>query len=88
VVVSNPPLAQYVSQFHSRITEIPTCVLLEKFPLRPNAFSLDRESQSGRKQCNRWYDVAKQIHGRPHTAARPIAEWFEWSGLLAGPTLL
>lgn len=45
VVVSNPPLAQYVSQFHNRITEIPTCVLLEKFPLRPNAFSINRVSQ-------------------------------------------
>jgi len=34
VIVSNPPLAQYVSQYHNRITEIPTCVSLANYPLR------------------------------------------------------
>lgn len=35
VIVSNPPLAQYVSQYHNRITEIPTCVSLANYPIRP-----------------------------------------------------
>ncbi len=35
VIVSNPPLAQYVSQYHNRITEIPTCVSLANYPMRP-----------------------------------------------------
>jgi glycosyltransferase involved in cell wall biosynthesis len=34
VVVSNQPLYEYVSQFHSKITEIPTCVSLERYRLR------------------------------------------------------
>lgn len=34
VVVSNQPLYDYVSQFHSKITEIPTCVSLERYRLR------------------------------------------------------
>lgn len=37
IVVSNPPLAQYVSQYHDRITEIPTCVSLANYPLRPTS---------------------------------------------------
>ncbi len=35
IIVSNPPLAQYVSQYHNRITEIPTCVSLANYPIRP-----------------------------------------------------
>ncbi|MFN5187008.1 MAG: glycosyltransferase family 4 protein [Planctomycetota bacterium] len=34
VVVSNQPLYEYVSQFHSKITEIPTCVSLERYRLK------------------------------------------------------
>ncbi|MFM8188015.1 MAG: glycosyltransferase [Pirellula sp.] len=36
VVVSNQPLYEYVSEYHSNITEIPTCVSLEKYRLRTN----------------------------------------------------
>lgn len=34
IVVSNQPLYEYVSQYHSRITEIPTCVSLERYQLK------------------------------------------------------
>ena len=34
VVVSNQPLREYVAQYHSKITEIPTCVSLEQYKFR------------------------------------------------------
>jgi glycosyltransferase involved in cell wall biosynthesis len=34
VVVSNQPLYEYVAQYHSNITEIPTCVSLERYHLK------------------------------------------------------
>jgi glycosyltransferase involved in cell wall biosynthesis len=41
VIVSNRPLRDWVSQYTDKITEIPTCVPLSRFTLRPNRASED-----------------------------------------------
>lgn len=47
VVVSNQPLFDYVSQYHSKITEIPTCVSLARYRLRASPQDGSRKTTIG-----------------------------------------
>ena len=63
VVVSNQPLYEYVSQFHSNITEIPTCVSLERYRLR------DPRASESRKPVIGWMGTPSNLPFLVHCAA-------------------
>jgi glycosyltransferase involved in cell wall biosynthesis len=62
VVVSNQPLYEYVSQYHSNITEIPTCVSLERYRLR------DPRASESRKPVIGWMGTPSNLPFLVHCA--------------------
>ena len=62
VVVSNQPLYDYVAQYHSKITEIPTCVSLERYRLR------ERPTNPPKKPIIGWMGTPSNLPFLAHCA--------------------
>ncbi len=82
VVVSNNAIFEYVAQYHTSITEIPTSVPLERFFLRPN-----RATENGHLVVG-WIGTTSNM---PYLAVcaealRRVANELDFTLLVVGPT--